>query len=124
LAPDRVIKTGSPMLEVLTTHKAKILKSNVVKKLKLKKGGYFVLSAHREENVDSPKNLNKLVKMLEDVCARYKMPIIFSCHPRTQKRITDSKISPSGVSNVILRSLISRSIALPVATDLVTDATS
>jgi UDP-N-acetylglucosamine 2-epimerase (non-hydrolysing) len=93
LAPDRVIKTGSPMLEVLTTHKAKILKSNVVKKLKLKKGGYFVLSAHREENVDSPKNLNKLVKMLEDVCARYKMPIIFSCHPRTQKRITDSKIS-------------------------------
>lgn len=93
LAPDRVIKTGSPMLEVLMTHKSKILKSTVLKKLKLKKNGYFVLSTHREENVDSPRNLNKLVKMLEAVCERYKMPIIFSCHPRTQKRLTDSKIT-------------------------------
>lgn len=93
LAPDRVIKTGSPMLEVLMAHKSKILKSSVLKKLKLKKKGYFVLSTHREENVDSPRNLNKLVKMLETVCERYKMPIIFSCHPRTQKRLTDSKIT-------------------------------
>jgi UDP-N-acetylglucosamine 2-epimerase (non-hydrolysing) len=93
LAPDRVIKTGSPMLEVLMAHKSKILKSSVLKKLKLKKKGYFVLSTHREENVDSPRNLNKLVKMLEIVCERYKMPIIFSCHPRTQKRLTDSKIT-------------------------------
>ena len=93
LAPDRVIKTGSPMLEVLTAHKSKILKSNVLKKLNLKKNGYFVLSAHREENVDSPKNLNKLAKMLEVVCDTYKMPIVFSCHPRTKKRLDDAKIT-------------------------------
>ncbi len=93
LAPDRVIKTGSPMLEVLMAHKGKILKSGVLKKLKLKKNGYFALSTHREENVDSSRNLNKLVKMLEVVCERYKMPIIFSCHPRTQKRLIDSKIT-------------------------------
>ena len=92
LAPDRVIKTGSPMFEVLMANKKKIQSSNVLKKLKLQKGKYFVLSSHREENVDSPKNFEKLVKMIEVVSETYKLPIIFSCHPRTKKRIDESKV--------------------------------
>lgn len=89
VAPDRAIKTGSPMNEVLHTYKKKINSSSILKKLALKKDAYFVLSVHREENVDSIKNIEKLVKMLEAISLVYKMPIIFSCHPRTRKKIEE-----------------------------------
>lgn len=91
LSPDRIIKTGSPMYEVLTTHKKKIDRSDVLKRLKLQKEKYFVLSVHREENVDHPGNFKKLYMMLEAVATKYKMPIIFSCHPRTRLRIESLK---------------------------------
>lgn len=93
LAPDRIIKTGSPMFEVLMANKKKILSSGVLKKLKLTKNNYFVLSLHREENVDSEKNFEKFVKMIESVSETYKLPIIFSCHPRTRKRMEEYNIS-------------------------------
>src|SRR6266404_7200919 len=87
IAPDTVIKTGSPMFEVLHENKEKIEKSDALSRLKLKEDKYFVLSIHREENVDSEINLKKIYEILESVTARYKMPIIFSCHPRNRKRI-------------------------------------
>jgi UDP-N-acetylglucosamine 2-epimerase len=93
LPADRVIKTGSPMYEVLMTYKKKIQTSTILKKLKLQKGKYFVLSVHREENVDSPEQIKKLYEMLEAVAKTYNMPIIFSCHPRTKIRIDEQKKS-------------------------------
>jgi UDP-N-acetyl-L-fucosamine synthase len=93
LAPDRIIKTGSPMYEVLTSHKKKIQSSAILKELKLQKGKYFVASFHREENVDLPRNLEKLFKALKLILQTYDLPIIFSCHPRTRKRIESSKLA-------------------------------
>ncbi len=87
LPSDRIIKTGSPLYEVIHENKEKIEKSDALSRLKLKEDKYFVLSIHREENVDSEINLKKIYEILESVTARYKMPIIFSCHPRTRKRI-------------------------------------
>lgn len=87
LPPDRIIKTGSPMYEVLTTHKKKIESSGILKRLKLQKQKYFVLSFHREENVDILGNFKKLIAILQAVAKKYKMPVIFSCHPRTRVRI-------------------------------------
>ncbi|QQG47695.1 MAG: UDP-N-acetylglucosamine 2-epimerase (non-hydrolyzing) [Candidatus Woesebacteria bacterium] len=87
LSSDRIIKTGSPMYEVLNKHKKEIDKSNILKKLKILKEKYFVLSVHREENVDSPINFSKLYDTLDKLTKEYKMPIIFSCHPRTLARI-------------------------------------
>ena len=87
LPPDRVIKTGSPMFEVLHHYMAGIESSDVLQRLKLIEGNFFVVSAHREENVDSPQNLEKLANILNRVAERYNEPIIVSTHPRTQKRI-------------------------------------
>jgi UDP-N-acetylglucosamine 2-epimerase (non-hydrolysing) len=87
IAPDRVIKTGSPMCEVLTYYRQKIDSSDVLSRLGLTENGYFVVSAHREENIDSPKLLRSLVSVLESVVAKYQLPMIVSVHPRTQKRI-------------------------------------
>jgi UDP-N-acetylglucosamine 2-epimerase (non-hydrolysing) len=87
LPPDRVIKTGSPMFEVLHHYMAGIESSDVLQRLKLTEGNFFVVSAHREENVDSPQNLEKLANILNRVAERYNEPIIVSTHPRTQKRI-------------------------------------
>ena len=84
---DRIIKTGSPMFEVLTHYMPKIDSSNVLNDLELKKGQFFVVSAHREENVDSPKHLVSLAKTLNTVAAHYNMPVIISTHPRTRNRI-------------------------------------
>lgn len=92
LPPDLIIKTGSPMFEVLTRYKKNILESTVLEKLDLKPGEYFVVSSHREENIDSDENLNKLVDLLNKISDSYKMPIIFSTHPRTRKRIVDKNL--------------------------------
>ncbi|MGO2331408.1 MAG: non-hydrolyzing UDP-N-acetylglucosamine 2-epimerase [Pseudoalteromonas nigrifaciens] len=84
---DRIIKTGSPMFEVLTHYMPHIDASNVLKELELQKGQFFVVSAHREENVDSPKQLANLAETLNTVAEHYKMPVIISTHPRTRNRI-------------------------------------
>ncbi|AUT96511.1 UDP-N-acetylglucosamine 2-epimerase (non-hydrolyzing) [Citrobacter europaeus] len=87
LPADRIIKTGSPMFEVLAHYSDGIEASNVLERLNLKSGEYFVVSAHREENIDSDKNLMNLVESLNKVAEAYQLPVIVSTHPRTQKRI-------------------------------------
>ena len=87
LPPDMVIKTGSPMCEVLNHYREGIERSDVLERLKLEAGKFFVVSAHREENVDSDKNFLKLVDVLNQVAEIYGYPVIVSTHPRTQKRV-------------------------------------
>lgn len=89
LPPDQVIKTGSPMREVLDYYAYDISGSSILEKMGLKQGQYFVVSSHREENVDSPENLLLLIAILNDLADRYGLPIIFSTHPRTRKRLDD-----------------------------------
>ena len=85
--PDRIIKTGSPMREVLDHYAPKIRESDVLEMLNLRPGQYFVVSAHREENIDNPKQLEKLVRILEGIATRYSQPVIVSTHPRTRKQL-------------------------------------
>lgn len=87
LSPDMVIKTGSPMFEVLNHYREGIDASDVLERLSLEKGKFFVVSAHREENIDSDINFGKLVDVLNTVAAHYGYPVIVSTHPRTQKRV-------------------------------------
>ena len=89
IRPETIIKTGSSMKEVLAMNKEAIDNSDVLERLDIKKGKYFVLSAHREENVDNPKNFESLLNAINDVAKKYKMPIIFSAHPRTRKKIEE-----------------------------------
>lgn len=84
---DRVIKTGSPMFEVINSRREDIEKSDVIERLNLKEGQYFVVSAHREENISSETNFLNLVNTLNAVAEKYNMPIIVSTHPRTRKMI-------------------------------------
>lgn len=86
MAPDMVIKTGSPMYEVLNYYLEGIEDSDVLERLGLEAGKFFVVSAHREENIDSEKNVLKLVGILNGVAEAYNYPVIVSTHPRTQKR--------------------------------------
>lgn len=89
---DHVFVTGSPLFEVLKKNETKIQSSNIVENLKLKKGSYIVVSAHREENIDLKNHFEILVDSLNTVAEKYKMPIIFSTHPRTRKKIENSNI--------------------------------
>ena len=89
LPSDMVIKTGSPMFEVLSHYRKDIDGSNVLDRLRLTPNGFFVVSAHREENIDSDNNFNKLVVMLNSIAEHYGIPVIVSTHPRTQSRIDD-----------------------------------
>lgn len=86
MPPDRVIKTGSPMLEVLEYYAKQIDASDVLDRLGLEEGRYFVVSAHREENVDGEKSLDRLAAILKHLATTYDCPVIVSTHPRTQKR--------------------------------------
>ena len=87
LPPDRVIKSGSPMFEVLHHYREGIEASDVLHRLGLTEHQFFVVSAHREENVDSDKHFLKLVDVLNTLAEQYDMPVIVSTHPRTQKRV-------------------------------------
>ena len=87
LPADMVIKTGSPMFEVLNCYREGIEASDVLERLGLEKHQFFVVSAHREENVDSDKNFLNLVETLNTIAETYQFPVIVSTHPRTQKRI-------------------------------------
>ena len=87
LSPDMIIKTGSPMFEVLSHYREKIDSSDILSELDLEPGQYFLVSAHREENIDSDLNFGNLVDTLNSIAEVYDLPIIVSTHPRTQKRI-------------------------------------
>jgi UDP-N-acetyl-L-fucosamine synthase len=92
LAADRIIKTGSPMFEVLNHYLPAIESSDVLTKLNLKEHEFFVVSAHREENINSEKNFRGLMESLNLIAEKYKYPIIVSTHPRTRKMIDSKKI--------------------------------
>jgi UDP-N-acetylglucosamine 2-epimerase len=93
LRPDLVIKTGSPMFEVLQHYKSAIDASDVLRRLKLKPREYFLVSAHREENVDDRRMRDNLVRLLNTIAERHKAPIVVSTHPRTRKAIEANEIT-------------------------------
>lgn len=92
LLPDRIIKTGSPMFEVLNHYKAKIDASTVHQKISLEKGKYFLVSAHREENVDDDFRFTNFIAVLNEIATKYQLPVIVSTHPRTKKVIAQKKL--------------------------------
>jgi len=94
IPPDRVIKTGSPMFEVLKHYLPKIEKSDVLERLSLQKEKFFVVSAHREENIDDPNQFRKLLQSLNVIAETYGLPIIISTHPRTRTRLETFNQSP------------------------------
>lgn len=93
LKPDLIVKTGSPMDEILNFYADKIHSSDVLNRLSLQTQQYFLVSVHREENVDSDVNIHKYVNVLDSLAERYKLPIIVSTHPRTRKKIDALKLS-------------------------------
>lgn len=92
-SPDRVIKTGSPMYEVIQHFHPKILSSGVLSRLGLEKKKYFVVSAHREENIDCDESFRRLVAVMNMVAADWNVPVVVSTHPRTRKRIEQSGVT-------------------------------
>jgi UDP-N-acetylglucosamine 2-epimerase (non-hydrolysing) len=119
LPPDMVIKTGSPMYEVLQHYRPKIDASDVLQRLGLKRDGYFMVSAHREENVDGDASFARLVHTLNTVAETHGLPVIVSTHPRTQKRVdaTGSKfhagvrlLKPLGLSDYVHLQMHARAV--------------
>ncbi len=119
MRPDRVIKTGSPMFEVLNTYKPRIGQSQILQQLNLTPGQYFVVSAHREENIASERNFFNLVKILQTVSEVYQLPVIVSTHPRTRKMIEKHGIrfnelvnlmKPLGLSDYIALQMNSKAV--------------
>ena len=101
LLPDRVIKTGSPMYEVIKSKLDDINNSDVLNKLNLEKGKYFVVSAHREENINSETNFMNLVESLNAIADKYNFPVIISTHPRTRKMIEEKSIKFNPLVNLL-----------------------
>jgi len=110
LPPERVIKTGSPMYEVLNHYLPKVRKSTILTDLSLEKEKYFVVSAHREENIDSDKRFFNLIETLNGIAENYNYPVIVSTHPRTRKKINEKEaalheniqlIKPVGLSDYL-----------------------
>ena len=101
LLPDRVIKTGSPMYEVIKSKLDDINNSDVLNKLNLEKGKYFVVSAHREENINSEKNFMNLVESLNAIADKYNFPVIVSTHPRTRKMIEEKGVKFNPLVNLL-----------------------
>lgn len=87
LRPETIIKTGSPMTEVLAFHEEEINKNRILERESLKKGEYFIVSAHRQENIDSPQNFSNLLDTLSAIVQKYKKKVIVSTHPRTKKKL-------------------------------------
>ena len=88
--PDRIVKTGSPIFEVIHANLASIRKSAILRELGLSESGYFLVSCHREENVDVPANLRKFVEILNELSVSHDLPVIVSTHPRTRKKIEEN----------------------------------
>ena len=119
LRPDRIIKTGSPMFEVLHQYLPKVEKSTIVVDQGLVKGEYFVVSAHREENIASERNFFHLVEVLNTVAEKFNFPVIVSCHPRTRKMIEKHTIEfhaniklmkPMGLSDYLALQVNSKAV--------------
>ena len=119
LRPDRVIKTGSPMFEVLNTYLPKVKNSNILNELKLTKDNYFVVSAHREENIASENIFFNLVRVLNEVAEKYNLPVIVSTHPRTRKMIEKHNVKfhnnvqlmkPMGLSDYLALQINSKTV--------------
>ena len=119
LRPDRIIKTGSPMFEVLHQYLPKVEKSTIVADQGLVKGEYFVVSAHREENIASERNFFHLVEVLNTVAEKFNFPVIVSCHPRTRKMIEKHNIEfhanvklmkPMGLSDYLALQVNSKAV--------------
>jgi len=89
IKPETIIKTGSPITEVLNANMEKIKSSDILEREELKPKAFIIMSIHREENVDSPKNFKDLLESIEELAKKYKMPIIISTHPRTKKKLED-----------------------------------
>jgi len=119
LKPDMVIKTGSPMFEVLNTFLPKVRKSKVLESFSLSTGKYFVVSAHREENIANENNFLNLIKILNEVAEKYNLPVIVSTHPRTRKMIEKHNIQfnslvrlmkPLGLTDYIALQISSKAV--------------
>lgn len=94
LPPEQIIKTGSPMREILEFYSDQIQKSNILERLNLTSRKYFLVSSHREENVDSVENLARLIELLNSVAEKYDLPVIVSTHPRTRNRMENLEFNP------------------------------
>ncbi len=99
----RIYLTGSPMKEVLDYYRSKIESSSIAESLKLKPKGYFIVSVHREENVDNPDNLEKIITVLDRLQQEYKLPVIVSTHPRTRKQLESRKHKISNNNIIFLK---------------------
>jgi UDP-N-acetylglucosamine 2-epimerase (non-hydrolysing) len=94
---DRIIKLGSPMFEIINHYKKKINQSNILNKLKIKKNKFFLMSLHREENLDNEKNFINLLSCMNKITEKFNLPIIFSTHPRTKKKIENYKLNVKNI---------------------------